>query len=456
MLKHYTLFILICLLLGHTLSAQGGVAINTTGGSADNSAMLDVKSNNKGMLIPRVSTLARNTIPDPAAGLMVYDTTERTLYMFDGARWLGFQAMPDNIRPVSNLVYAPDNQDTLLAGYCVSISDEFAAIGAPYREEPNLFSGGVYMYRKIGANWEYFSTLTPGPQGDTALFGTSVNISGNYMIVGAPGRKAASGTRVGAAYIYFYNGTSWVNTDIIYGSAFGTDFATLVDINNTGNYAVISEPGANAGAVSTGGVIRVYNKGFNWFLQATLQDPSPQAGARFGTSMAMSPTGTYIIAASPTKNLFGNTQAGSATIFKRSGILWVLHHDYGGSGSPYRRLGEIVDITDQHVLFVNAGEKKAFVTAAPNPVNVISTISFDEVISSACLDPVTHESYFWVAPSIYRGDDVKVKTISTSEMSFGSQNMFAVYNKQFALGAPTEQSPAGNIGGGFYLGVVNY
>ena len=56
------------------LYAQG-VAINEDGSAADSSAMLDVKSTTKGLLIPRMSSAERTAIPSPATGLMVFDNT---------------------------------------------------------------------------------------------------------------------------------------------------------------------------------------------------------------------------------------------------------------------------------------------------------------------------------------------------------------------------------------------
>jgi hypothetical protein len=53
---------------------QQGVAINTDGSSSDNSAMLDIKSNAKGLLIPRLTALQKNAIVTPAVGLLIYQT----------------------------------------------------------------------------------------------------------------------------------------------------------------------------------------------------------------------------------------------------------------------------------------------------------------------------------------------------------------------------------------------
>ena len=70
-----------------SLFAQS-VAINNIGNPPHSSAMLDVKSDTKGMLIPRLSSRARKSMVNPASGLLVYDSTEVTLFMYDGGRWL--------------------------------------------------------------------------------------------------------------------------------------------------------------------------------------------------------------------------------------------------------------------------------------------------------------------------------------------------------------------------------
>ncbi len=62
-------------------------SINTDGSSAHTSAMLDVKSTSKGILIPRMTTLQRTGIGTPATGLQVYDTDLNLLYYYNGTTW---------------------------------------------------------------------------------------------------------------------------------------------------------------------------------------------------------------------------------------------------------------------------------------------------------------------------------------------------------------------------------
>ena len=71
-MKIISLFTLLLLINSSLLFSQ--VAINVDGSSPNNSALLDVKSNNKGFLPPRMTRAEMNAIPNPADGLIVFCT----------------------------------------------------------------------------------------------------------------------------------------------------------------------------------------------------------------------------------------------------------------------------------------------------------------------------------------------------------------------------------------------
>ncbi|MEM9325679.1 MAG: tail fiber domain-containing protein [Bacteroidota bacterium] len=75
-----------CYLFALTVCSQG-VAINETNNAPDASAMLDVSSTTKGVLIPRMTTTQREDISTPATGLLVYDSTNKSFWYFDGSDW---------------------------------------------------------------------------------------------------------------------------------------------------------------------------------------------------------------------------------------------------------------------------------------------------------------------------------------------------------------------------------
>ena len=68
-----------------TFSSAQNAGINTT--TPDSSAILDITSNTKGLLIPRMTSLKRNSISNPAKSLIVFDSTANAFYFYNGGNW---------------------------------------------------------------------------------------------------------------------------------------------------------------------------------------------------------------------------------------------------------------------------------------------------------------------------------------------------------------------------------
>lgn len=77
--------VIISLIASSTLRAQ--VAINTDGSNPNPAALLDVKSTDKGMLIPRMTTSQRTAITTLADGLSVYDTDTKSFWFYNNSTW---------------------------------------------------------------------------------------------------------------------------------------------------------------------------------------------------------------------------------------------------------------------------------------------------------------------------------------------------------------------------------
>ncbi len=85
-MKKLSLFVVITLMM--VSGTMGQVAISTDGSAPDGSAMLDVKSAEKGLLIPRMLAVQRSAITTPATGLMVYQTDGAAgFYYYNGTAW---------------------------------------------------------------------------------------------------------------------------------------------------------------------------------------------------------------------------------------------------------------------------------------------------------------------------------------------------------------------------------
>jgi len=77
------------MLVHFALPSFAQLGINTSGADPDASAMLDVVSTDKGVLLPRMSEVEKLAISDPADGLLVFQTDGASgFYYYDGTQWV--------------------------------------------------------------------------------------------------------------------------------------------------------------------------------------------------------------------------------------------------------------------------------------------------------------------------------------------------------------------------------
>ena len=97
------LTLLFLILLSNFLTAQ--ISINDTGNPPDSSAILDIQSSERGLLIPRMTTLEMVQIASPATGLLVFNSDSVDIYVFDGTYWMNIRRDAGPIDP--NGFYCP-------------------------------------------------------------------------------------------------------------------------------------------------------------------------------------------------------------------------------------------------------------------------------------------------------------------------------------------------------------
>lgn len=86
-MKKSCFIFLIALFLGLAVIAQSGsVGIGTS--TPHPSAALDIQSTDKGVLIPRISTVQRNAISNAATGLLVFDNTTGSFWFKASSGWV--------------------------------------------------------------------------------------------------------------------------------------------------------------------------------------------------------------------------------------------------------------------------------------------------------------------------------------------------------------------------------
>lgn len=115
-------------------TTPNGTLISNQGGNAamPASAILEMRSTNKGMLPPRMTTAQINGIASPTKGLMAYDTDLNCLKAYDGTKWdcvgadvvastplsssFAYQSITDN-ETVARNISADNSGNTVSVGY---------------------------------------------------------------------------------------------------------------------------------------------------------------------------------------------------------------------------------------------------------------------------------------------------------------------------------------------------
>lgn len=87
-------------------SFSQSVSINNTAAIADSTAILDVSSTTKGLLLPRMTAAQKTGIVTPATGLLIYQTDgEAGFYYYNGTNWLLLVSSAVNTDKQNTLIY---------------------------------------------------------------------------------------------------------------------------------------------------------------------------------------------------------------------------------------------------------------------------------------------------------------------------------------------------------------
>ena len=205
-------------------------------------------------------------------------------------------------------------------GTSVDIDGDTVIIGAENDDIvfANDNQGSAYVFVKIAGTWTHQAKLTSsdGTAGDE--FGRSVSISGSTAVVGAPSAEVQ-----GAAYVFNRNGASWTQ-QIRLGAAAPTgadSFGNAVAID--GETIAVGAPGHNVGPSGGdhGAIFCFTRTGNVWAEVARLTAALGGTGDELGFSVSMS--GNLVVAGAWRDDIGENSNQGSAYVFARVGGSWT-------------------------------------------------------------------------------------------------------------------------------------
>ncbi|HET7091046.1 MAG TPA: FG-GAP repeat protein [Anaerolineae bacterium] len=218
-------------------------------------------------------------------------------------------------------------------GWSMAISGDTVVVGAAVDDiDANADQGSAYVFVKPGGGWADMTQtakLTTSDGAELDWFGYSAAISGDTVVVGAPGGPTGSPSTVpGSAYVFVKPGGGWADmtqtakltaSDGMANDRFGISAAISGDTVVVG--AVFDDIDAN---VNQGSAYVFVKPGEGWADMTQIAKLTASDGAaldRFGISVAIS--GDTVAVGALLDDIDANADQGSAYVFVKPGGGWA-------------------------------------------------------------------------------------------------------------------------------------
>lgn len=241
-------------------------------------------------------------------------------------------------------------------GGCVSVSGDTAVVGASGDDcAAGDWCGAAYVYRFTGVRWVGEQKLVASDASAGDRFGFSVAASGAAIAVGAWGDDGAEGVACGSAYVFRFDGATWVEeqkltaSDAHEGDNFGRSISISGDVIVVGAYQSDCEAGEDCGSAY---VFRF--DGMEWAEEQKLVASDADAGDLFGWSVSVSED-TAVVGAVWADCPLGEN-CGSTHVYRFRGAGWVEEQELRLSSlGPFALAGSAVSVSQDTVVVGAAG-----------------------------------------------------------------------------------------------------
>ena len=238
-------------------------------------------------------------------------------------------------------------------GTSVAISGNTAVVGAPDKALGGVSeAGAAYVFTRSGAGWTQRARLTVPTADRMTLdrFGTSVAISGNTILVSSYFKTYDGMEGAGAVYVYTGSGATWTLQATLNAGTMGAHEQFGWAVALSGDTALVGDLRQTVAGKSGAGSAYVFTRaGAVWTQQQMLTASDAAADDRFGFSVALD--GDNALVGADKKTVGANAYAGSVYVFTRSGAAWSERTQLAPSdGAANRHFGDTVALSGDTAL----------------------------------------------------------------------------------------------------------
>ena len=299
--------ILFILFFSSSILLQAQVGVGTS--SPDGSAALDVSSTSQGFLPPRMTALQRNSITNPAAGLVLWCTdcgSNGELQVYNGTEFTnvtgGTRERTDQTRLGSDIL-GEAASDGLGRAIALSNDGQILVAGSESNDGNGSSAGHARVFQySSSVGWTQLGNDIDGDAAGDCL-GRSVAISHNGSIIalGAP-ENDDNGTDAGQVQVYQYVSGSWTQLgSSLEGESAGDQFGQSVALSSDGTILAVGAP-YNDGTGSDAGHVRVFAYSSGSWSQLGSDVDGEFSGDYFGWSIDLSSNGENLVIGAPLNN----------------------------------------------------------------------------------------------------------------------------------------------------------
>lgn len=444
MKKSSTLSIIaLFLLTGFTAQAQVGIGTTTP----DTSSALDIVSDSRGVLVPRLTLVQRNMITAPANGLLIYQTDDTPgFYFYTGSQW---QRLVNNTEAAGNYVSLNTNQtisgkktfgaDINVQGLTVGkgggavISNTALGTGALTSNTSGYYNTAA-GYAALGYNTTGYNNTAFGAQSlfinTTGSMNTAVGLWSLYVnttgaVNAASGYNTLKSNTTGNRNTAHGGFALQANTTGNYNTAVGVQalYNTTTGQSNTalGAFADVTDPAFNnSTAIGAYALVDASNK-------VQIGDGAITAVKLGGNSAVLETSRIKLTGGSPGANKVLTSDAaglatwqtpasGGAASRKRSVVLDVAGLDITTAVSTIPGTKKVVGAWTRPVLVLPEGSVTQFQTQMPIPADWNGTSTFTVTVLYS--SPSTAGAFSTAL--LYQTTGLNVSTSSNSNVAFSS------------------------------------
>ncbi len=256
------------------------------------------------------------------------------------------------------LLLADGGEDHHRLGDAVAAHGDVVVAGARWQ---NNYAGAAYIFRRTGRTWAQEGKIVGSDTDESDFFGYALDVEGGTVVVGASGRGDGQNT-TDAVYVFEYDGVGWHQQEMLFPPDLSPKSLYGSSVALEGDVLVVSDPFASLACDRYGetGAAYVYRRGPNgWTFFQKLTASDAYWHDHFGIDVAMD--GNLMVIGAREEGHTGPGGSwwdgpGAVYVFEWNGSRWTETAKMAAPSLHTRSFGHSVAIANERIAIGSHGD----------------------------------------------------------------------------------------------------